>query len=138
MNQSIRSLIAFAIVVVFLAQIVNALSPAQSVWAGVLQKLDQSYEQKMHDVWGAYFDFMQFVQTTTPDTSVLLFDSKYYFATLNLYFLYPRKLIYGNEETLHSHPEINYVVISDGFPNFPVAGEKIMFDDKQGLYRIYQ
>ena len=131
MNQLIRSLAVFGITLLFIGQVMSVVPTVQSTWAGPLQDPKRSYEQKMRSVWGSYFDFIQFVQTRTPDTSVLLFDSKYYYATLNLYFLYPRKLIYGNEETLRSHPEINYVVISDGFPNFPVAGEKIMFDDKQ-------
>ncbi len=136
MNQLIRLLILWGIILLFIIQGMNAIPIVQSTLAGPFHAPNRSYTQKMHDVWGPFFDFMQFVQTETPETAVLLFDPKYYYASVNLFFLYPRKLIYGGEETLHSHPEIDYVVISDGFPNFFVAGERIMFDDKQGLYRI--
>lgn len=138
MSQHVRSIAVWVIVLLFLAQVMIAIPVIQHTWIGPLQYPNRTYEQKMRAVWGTYFDFMQFIQTATPNTSVLLLDPNHLYLSLNLYFLYPRRLIYGDEKTLHKHPEVDYVVIIEGFPNFPVNGEKIMFDDKHGLYRIFK
>lgn len=140
MSHYLRSIAVWLIALLFLAQVIAAIPIVRSMWEGPLQNPNWTYEQKMRSVWGwsSHFDFMLFVQAKTPETATLLFDPHYRFITLNLYFLYPRKLIYGNEETLRKHPETDYVVISEGFPNFPINGEKMMFDDKHGLYRIYK
>lgn len=140
MSHYLRSIAVWIIALLFLAQVIAAIPIVWSMWEGPLQNPDWTYEQKMRSVRGlsSYFDFILFVQATTPEKAVLLFDPNYHYITLNLYFLYPRKLIYGGEKILHEHPEVDYVVINDGFPNFPVNGERIMFDDKQGLYRIFK
>jgi hypothetical protein len=140
MSRFIHSAAVVGITLLFLVHVTMAVPVVQSTWEGPLLEPNRTYEQKMRLVWGwsPHFDFMQFVQANTPDHSVLLFDPNYRYATITLYFLYPRKIVYGNEETLRKRPEIDYVVISEGFPSFSVSGERIMFDDKHGLYRIYK
>jgi hypothetical protein len=131
-----RALATYAVAALFVGQIAIATPTVLSTLSGPLQDPNPSYEEKMRGAWGSYFDFMQFVQAKTSENAVLLFDPKYFYATLSLYFLYPRKLIYGGKETWQSHPEVDYVVISEGYPSFSVQGEKEMFDDKQGVYRV--
>ena len=95
-----------------------------------------TYEEKMRTKWGAYYELMLFVQNETPENAVLLQDANWYYQTVDLYFLYPRQLIYGGEDVLRNNPQIDYVIISEDYPNFSVAGEKVMFDDRRGVYRI--
>ena len=86
-------------------------------------------------MWGVHFPLMQFVQHQTPDDAVLLLDP--YYGAVDIYFLYPRRVLHGNAGTLRRHPEIQYVVINDrGFPDFPVAGSKIMLNENLGLYKL--
>ena len=136
MNQTFRSLVAIGIAALFAAQVGAGLGAIESAVSAPMQFPDRSTDDKMRIGWGSYYDLMRFVQSKTPPNAVILFDPKYYYKTVNLYFLSPRKLIYGDAETLRSHPEIEYVVISDGYPTFPLPGEKIMLDDKQGLSGI--
>jgi hypothetical protein len=136
MNQPLRSLVAIGIAALFAAQVAAGLPAIESAVSAPMQFPDRSADEKMRNEWGSFYDLMQFVQTRTPANAVLLFDPEYYYKSVNLYFLSPRKLLYGDEEALRSHPEIDYVVISEGYPSFPVPGEKMPLDDKQGLYRI--
>ncbi len=136
MNQAIRGLVAIGIVALFAAQVAAGLPATVSAVSAPMQFPNRSDDEKMRIAWESYYDLVQFVQAKTSGDAILLFEPKFYYASVNLYFLYPRKLIYGDEATLRSHPEIDYVVISDGYPAFPVPGEKMMLDDKQGLYRI--
>ena len=136
MNQTFRSLVAIGIAALFAAQVAAGLPAMESAVSAPMQFPNRSTDEKMRIAWGSYYDLMQFVQDKTPASAAILFDAKYYYKSVNLYFLSPRKLIYGDEETLRSHPEIDYVVISDGYPTFPLRGEKMMLDDKQGLYGI--
>jgi hypothetical protein len=95
----------------------------------------RSYEDKMREKWGSYFELMQFVQRTTPENAVLLHDPTDY-RWLAPYFLYPRRLLFGGEMMLREHPEIEYVLIRDDYPTSPVTGERLMLNDTLGLYKI--
>ncbi|MBI5031859.1 MAG: hypothetical protein HZB51_15120 [Chloroflexi bacterium] len=136
MNRIVRLVATLAIITLFVGQFVIGIPAIVTAMSAPLQNPNRSYEEKMRGVWGDYFDLMQFIQTKTSDNAVILIDPKYQYAILNLYFLHPRKLIYGSEAVLQSHSEIDYVLISEDFPDFAVAGEKIMLDDKQGLYKV--
>ena len=136
MKSIVQSLVTFGIIGLFVAQIGAGLAQIDEAISGPMQFPNRSIDDKMRVEWGSYYDLMRFVQDKTPEDAILLLGTKSPFATLDLYFLYPRKLLFGSEETLNNHPEIGYVVISDGYPTFPVPGEKMMLDDKQGIYRL--
>ena len=138
MNRSIRSLVALGIAALFVFQVAAGLPTIVSAVSAPLQFPDRSVDEKLRMEWGSFYDLMQYVQVKTPTNAVLLFAPNYQYRAVDLYFLYPRKLLYGDEATLHSHPEIDYVVISDGYPTFPVPGERTMLDSTQGLYGIFK
>lgn len=81
------------------------------------------------------YSFVQFIQKETPENSTLLLGPSWYPAHA-LYFFYPRHLIYGGASILRDHPEIEYIVIDDGFPDFDVAGEKVMLDSERGIVQV--
>jgi hypothetical protein len=132
----LRAIAAYIIAALFVIQIADGLPAIQATLSKSLGTSNRSFADKMRTEWGTFFDLMQLVQDQTPVNAVLLFDSHYAFSSVNLYFLFPRTLIYGDEETLHTHPEIGYVVISENYPQFSVPGEKIMVDERHGLYKV--
>jgi hypothetical protein len=78
---------------------------------------------------------VQFVRQNTPENVTLLLGSNWYPAHAR-YFFFPRVLIFGNEEALSQHPDIDYVVVWKDYPDFPVPGEKLMLDDERGLIKV--
>jgi hypothetical protein len=132
-----RWIAAWGVIVFFIAQLIIAIPVFLNALQPVWEHPNWSYEDKMRIYWGPYVDLMQFIQRQTPSNSVLLADP--YYGSVDIYFLFPRTIIYGGADTLRSHPEIQYVVIDDrGYPDFPVPGDKIMLNDKIGLYRIHR
>ncbi|MBI5649197.1 MAG: hypothetical protein HZC40_01930 [Chloroflexi bacterium] len=131
----LRWLATLSIVILVLAHLVFSASAFQRALAPLWERPTWSYADKMQKTWGAYFPLMQFVQQQTPDDAVLLLDP--YYGAVDFYFLYPRRILHGGAEMLRQHPEIQYVVINDrDFPNFPVAGTKLMLNEHLGLYKL--
>jgi hypothetical protein len=52
------------------------------------------------------------------------------------YFLFPRRVIYGDADALRCNPQVEYVLITDNYPQFPVSGTKKMMDGIHGLYEL--
>ena len=130
-----RSLTMWGVIVFFIVQLIIAIPVFLSALQPVWEHPNWSYEDKMRIYWGPYVDLMQFIQRQTPSNSVLLADP--YYGSVDIYFLFPRTVIHGEADTLRTHPEIQYVVIDGrGYPDFPVPGDKIMLNDKIGLYKV--
>ncbi len=132
---SLRLVCAWAIVALFVAQV--AITIPQ--WLSGLQPLagnpNQSDDDKMRVKWPGYYDLVHFIAQETPENATILMDNSAR-VQIDLYFLYPRRLLYGGAGTFWAHPEIEYVVATEDFPDFPVTGEKRMLNDKLGLYKI--
>lgn len=119
----------------FAIQVVLGMPNLQAEVQPFLTVPNITYAEKMHIQWGAVFDVMDFVRRETPRNAVILMkdDGRPEF---DQFFLFPRRVIYGDEEKLLLNPQINYVVIGDGYPQFPVDGIRIMLDDTHGLYEL--
>lgn len=98
-----------------------------------------TYEEKMSRIWGDYYAYMTFIQEHTPSSAVILIPppgDAYPLvgaSWLDDYFLYPRRLINADQNALEEHPEVEYILIHGGFPDFPVAGERLMLNQQSGL-----
>lgn len=135
-RQFLRTLTAYGIAALFVLQVALGFPFFQWNLTAPMLEPNRTAEEKLRIAWGAFFDAMQFVQVQTPLDAVILIDSNYIYFNLTLYFLYPRKLLFGGETIFRANPEIGYVLITDGYPDFPVAGETTMLNDKHGLLRI--
>ncbi len=101
----------------------------------ILENPGRSYDEKIQMKWGPDYTVVSFILKNTPENATILMEHALYGAP-EQYFLFPRKLLYGGEETLRTHPEITYIVIDHDFPNFYVNGEKILMDDQRGLIKV--
>lgn len=131
-----RYFAAVTIAALFAGHLVNAVPQyilsAEPLLSGQLN----SYDDKMTAKLGSYYKFTEFIQAQTLPSATLLFDARYQNRTLDPYFLFPRRLLYGGEQVLNSHPEVEYVVISENYPDYAVDGEKLMFDSQHGLIKL--
>lgn len=123
------------IVVLFALQVWFLFSFAKDLLFPILSQPNRTYEEKRLAQNSDYFGYMLFVQKETPEDAVILLNSNIY-QTLDLYFLYPRQLIYGGKAEWQTHPTVQYIVVRDNYPNFPIAGTRIMLDDQRGLIRL--
>jgi hypothetical protein len=128
-------LVRLAIASLFVAQIGLAAPWIVNLISPLIQNPNWSYDQKMRSRWGEYYDLMSFLQQHTSADAVILLPPRPN-ANMDPYFLYPRKLIYGDESALQEHPEIDYIAIDGEFPQFAVDGEKVMSNGQYGLYRL--
>jgi hypothetical protein len=131
----LRPVGAWAIVALFLIQLVVSIPQLLGGLQPILEDPNRSNDDKLHIQWPGYYDLMHFIAERTPENAAILMDNSAR-VKLDLYFLYPRRLLYGGAETFRTHPEIEYVVATEDFPDFPVTGEKQMMNDKFGLYKI--
>lgn len=98
-----------------------------------------TYDEKMSRIWGDYYAYMTFIQEHTPSSAVILIpphgDTYPLVGCKGLddYFLYPRRLINADQNALEEHPEVEYILIDGEFPDFPVAGERLMLNEQSGL-----
>jgi hypothetical protein len=104
-----------------------------------------SYDDKMrHKIGKDFYDYTLFLKQHIPENATILIPpmrfpwpqtgNKYY---LN-YFLYPRKLIYGDEKIIAFDKDITYVLMlwgeaepihqyKPGWPKFSVPAEELLF-----------
>jgi len=90
----------------------------------VILHLKDSYDQKMYDEWGDFYNYMHFVKNNTPENANIVIPPQiepWWTRSGNLrlvrYFLYPRNLIqYGTEEIpdVKSLPQGTYIMIAWG------------------------
>ncbi len=104
-----------------------------------LESLGKSYDEKMSRRRGWHYDFLYFIKENTPENANIVFPPPKgkYLKIGNLgfndYFLLPRNLHHGNQQTLQSLTPPVYVVIHKEFPPFKVEGPRIMKDSENGL-----
>jgi hypothetical protein len=117
----------------FAAQVVLAIQPMQNAVALLLIAPNLSDTDKMYIRWGDVFAQLDFIRRETPPDAVILMkkDDRPEF---DQYFLFPRRVIYGDAEALQSNPQVEYVLITDNYPQFPIDGVKILMDNAHGLY----
>lgn len=70
----LRWLISWSILGLFIAQMVFSVPALEDALSPLWERSDWSYEDKMRDYWGSYFDLMEFVKRQTPEDSTLLLD----------------------------------------------------------------
>ncbi len=134
-----RSVVPLGVLILFVAHLYVTLPRLQESLGWLREQGALSYEEKMRIKWaryGSYFDLMDFVQKRTPLGAIILFEDGPKLGSIDFYFLFPRRILYGGAEVLRDHPEVEYVVIEGDYPGFPVSGEKFMMDDRHGLLRI--
>ena len=119
----------------FTAQVLLAVPSFQSAVATLMAAPNLTYTDKMYIRWGDIFAQLDFVRRETPPDAVILMkkDDRPEF---DQYFLFPRRVIYGDAASLQSNPQIQYVLIADDYPAFPVSGAKVLMDGTHGLYRL--
>lgn len=104
-----------------------------------------SYDEKMRNKIGAnFYDYTVFLKSNLPEEAVVLVPPQRFPwpQTGNIYylryFLHPRKLVHGNEQTILQDKNINYALMLwgesaptqeylPGWPKFPVKAEEIIF-----------
>ena len=134
-HRRVRALVRWGVVLFFAAQVLLAVPQLQSIVEPFLTVPNITYAQKMHIQWGAIFDLLYFVRRVTPENAVILMkeDGRPEF---DQYFLFPRRVIYGDATAVSSNPQVGYVLIGDGYPQIPVYGSRIMMDETHGLYEL--
>jgi len=105
--------------------------------------INYSYDQKMEEYWGFYYDFIKFVKDNTPENSVIVIPPQETpWLTegnewVDRYFLYPRKLVQGTYDSLPDG-DFDYVMVAwgtwntpdkerYGWPKVNVKAEKIIY-----------
>lgn len=113
-----------------------------SDFAFMLTHLNYGYNDKMRNVWGFYYDYMNFVESNIPSNSTILVppQSHHWLSVGNMalsrYFLYPRKMLHGELRTIPSDG-YDYVVIAKGlwqnqevewgWPKVYIKAEEILY-----------
>jgi hypothetical protein len=134
-QQPLRSLTRLMVAVFFAAQVIIAIPRFQDALFPLLTVPNISYTDKMYIQWRDIFVLLDFVRRETPENAVILMkeDGRPQF---DLYFLFPRHLIYGNADAIANNPQVEYVLITDNYPQFSVDGVKKMMDDTHGLFEL--
>jgi hypothetical protein len=134
-QRPLRSLTGLMIAVFFATQVIIAIPRFQDALFPLLTVPNISYTDKMYIQWGDVFVLLDFVRRETPENAVILMkeDGRPEF---DQYFLFPRGVIYGDAATLANNPQVEYVIITDNYPQFPVSGTKKMMDETHGLFEV--
>jgi len=131
----LRGLVRWIIAAFFAAQVVIAIPRSQDAIAPLLIAPNLTYTDKMYIQWGDLFVLLDFIRRQTPPDAIILMkdDQRPQF---DQYFLFPRRVIYGDANALRDNPQVQYLLIARDYPQFPVSGTRIMLDDTHGLYRL--
>jgi hypothetical protein len=130
----IYSLFRGIVLLLFLAQFLVSLLALKDSLAPIVENPNRSYEDKMLKQLGRYYELIRFVQTETPPDAVLLIDSASH-NNLDLYFLYPRRIVYDNDLMTRTQ-SVDYIVLTGDMPPAKVEGKRKMLDDKRGLVQL--
>ena len=109
----------------------------------ILSHIKASYDFKMKERWGIYYDYIKFVKENTPENaSILIPPQKFPWPSsgnvgLNRYFLFPRNMGNGSYNEPMDLRNYDYVLLvwgeeggvkSDyGWPKIPLKAEKIIY-----------
>lgn len=144
--QKLLMIIVFLITFAFLGGVVNTVDEAVANNIYILTHLNSSYDSKMQQRWGIYYEYIKFVKENTPDDASILVPPQMspWGSTGNIsldrYFLYPRVLKNGG---IYGQPELNkfdYIMIAwgeedgiektmYGWPKVAIPAENILYFD---------
>lgn len=154
LNMSVFKLaIVFIFTVVFLDGAVKTMDAAVYTDIYILSHINASYDFKMEERWGLYYDYIKFVKANTPENASILVPPQElpWFSTgnvgLNRYFLFPRKMGNGSYNEPMDLSNYDYVLLvwgewdgadksAYGWPKIPIKAEKIIyFESATGVVR---
>jgi hypothetical protein len=141
-----KTMLLLLIPVFFIDNLTKVLDSAISSNLYVMAHINYSYADKMSASWGIYYDYTQFIKANTPEGSSILVPPQGYpwFLTGNIgvdrYFLYPRKLVNGDERQPGTNlNNVDYILIDYGETNISQHGFTNIWPkfDVDGEYLIY-
>ena len=117
--------------------------PAVNSDVYMLAHVNYSYDDKMKQKWGFYYDYMKFVRTNVAAGSTVLIPPQDLYPTagnggLDRYFLYPRILVGGDLDILTDENKYDCVMIvrgdkGDVWPKTKIFADSILFIDSKDL-----
>jgi len=142
----IRLIITTVTIFVFINGLVKTVDAAMYSDVYILTHLNSSYDYKMAERWGIYYDYMKFVKANTPEKASILIPPQElpWYSTgnrgLDLYFLFPRNLDNGSYNNLVDLKKYDYILLSwgewnevekdrYGWPKEKIMAEKIIYFD---------
>lgn len=142
---SLNEFIVFAVlIVVFMEGFSRTVEVAMYSDVYILTHLNSSYDYKMEERWGIYYDYIKFVRENTPEGSSILVPPQElpWYSTGNVgldrYFLFPRFLENGSYDGPIDFGKYDYVMLvwgewNDapkeryGWPKIEVPAEKMIY-----------
>lgn len=140
------SIIMVVTLVIFLNGMVETANAALYSDIYIISHINKSYDYKMTERWGVYYQYIKFVKDNTPENSIILIPPKElpWLSTgnegLDRYFLYPRRLINGNLDEVSNTSNYDYAMLvwgewngapkeKYGWPKASILAEKVIFFD---------
>ena len=85
----------------------------------MLAKINFTYDDKMREKWGYYYDYMKFIVANTAENGSILLPPQDLSSNsgnlgLDRYFLYPRKLVNATEVNVEDVSAFDYIMIVHG------------------------
>jgi hypothetical protein len=128
----------------FLIGVVNTVDQAVYTDIYILFHFNASYDFKMHERWGLYYNYIKFVKANTPENASILVPPQElpWYSTGNVgldrYFLFPRNLANGSYDKAMDLQGYDYVLLvwgewndADkslyGWPKIPINSEKVIY-----------
>ncbi len=98
----------------------------------------QSKDERIWRTWGDLYRFGQFICERTPSDARILLSTvgmgpHLSNPSLIAYFVFPRRLVLGGQETLQTQEDIQYVVMADDSPSFTVPGTREYYHQGRGI-----
>jgi hypothetical protein len=140
-----RCIIIFIFVSVYLSGAVGVTQAVVFSDINVFSHINASYDFKMRELWGEYYDYAKFVKEYTPENaSILVPPQKFPWASsgnvgVDRYFLFPRNLANGSFDGPLDVKSYDYVMLvwrewggdesTFGWPKVPIQAEKIIYFD---------
>ena len=137
--------IVILLVFYLISSVYSIYSDAFSRDVYVFTHLQDNYDQKMHYNWNFFYDYMRFVKEQTPQNAIVVIPPTQdaWLSSGNdvlvRYFLYPRKIIQGQLDSLPKQ-KYNYLLLDKGewnvaddlygWPRVAVDSEEIIYFDQ--------
>ena len=144
-KSSLPKFIIFTILTIILVEMLaKTVDAAMYSNVYILTHLNSSYDYKMAERWGVYYDYIKFVKENTEEDSSILIPPQAlpWYSTgnagLDRYFLYPRLLGNGSYDGSIDFDKYDYVMLvwgewNDapreryGWPKMKVRAEKVIY-----------
>lgn len=138
----ITGIFLFLIILAFIQNIPSTINQAYFNTVNAVFYRNKSYDQKMTDYWGLFYEYMQFVKSKTPESSKIIIPPQRSpwltvgNGSLVRYFLYPRVLRQGNIDE-NKFVSGDYVLLVNDWPNAKkIEGEIQMMNNEWGIIKI--